>query len=365
MRAENAGTPDTRTVVITGSSGLIGSAVATYFHEHGFVIHGFDNNQRAVFFGPEGDTRWNQRRLESALARFHHHEIDVRAREQVLSLIESIKPSGIIHCAAQPSHDRAATIPFDDFDVNAAGTLNLLEAARRYCTNSPFVYLSTNKVYGDGPNLIPLKEEGMRWAYDDAVFDQGISETFSIDQARHSLFGASKLAADVMVQEYGRYFGMPTCCLRCGCLTGPNHSGVELHGFLSYLVRCNLEGRQYRIFGHKGKQVRDNLHADDVARFIMEFYQNPRVAEVYNLGGGVINSCSILEAFDLARSITGKEQVWTYLDQPRLGDHICYYSDLRKARGHYPQWAITKSLRETVEEIVASWRPRLGSAGDF
>ncbi len=359
MPADHTGEPITRTILITGSSGLIGSAVAAYFHEQGFVIHGFDSNQRAVFFGSEGDTRWNQRRLESTLKRFHHHEIDIRAREEVLGAIEGIKPSGIVHCAAQPSHDRAAAIPFDDFDTNAAGTLNLLEAARRSCPKSPFIYLSTNKVYGDGPNQIPLREEDRRWTYADPAFEHGIGESFPIDQARHSLFGASKLAADVMVQEYGRYFGMPTCCLRCGCLTGPNHSGVELHGFLSYLVKCNLEGRQYRVFGHKGKQVRDNLHAEDVARFIMEFYRSPREAEVYNLGGGEANSCSILEAFELARSITGKEQAWIYLDQPRAGDHICYYSDLRKVRDHYPEWVITKSLRETIEEIAACWQRRL------
>ena len=363
MPTDHPRKPISRSILITGSSGLIGSAVAACFHEQGFVIHGFDNNQRAVFFGSEGDTRWNQRRLESTLKRFHHHEIDIRAREEVLGAIESIKPSGIVHCAAQPSHDRAAAIPFDDFDTNAAGTLNLLEAARRSCPKSPFIYLSTNKVYGDRPNQIPLREEDRRWTYADPAFEHGIGESFPIDQARHSLFGASKLAADVMVQEYGRYFGMPTCCLRCGCLTGPNHSGVELHGFLSYLVKCNLEGRQYRVFGHKGKQVRDNLHAEDVARFIMEFYRSPRVAEVYNLGGGEANSCSILEAFDLARSITGNEQVWVYLDQPRTGDHICYYSDLRKVRDHYPDWVITKSLRETIEEIAGCWQRRLAPGG--
>ena len=347
--------------MITGSSGLIGSEVAIFFDRLGFVVHGVDNNQRAAFFGPEGDTRWNQRRLASSLGQFHHHEIDIRDRQGVARLVAELRPDGIVHCAAQPSHDRAASIPFDDFETNATGTLNLLEAARRSCPESPFIYMSTNKVYGDKPNEIPLTELETRWTYADPAYVYGIPETFSVDQSTHSLFGASKLAADVMVQEYGRYFGLPTCCLRGGCLTGPNHSGVELHGFLSYLVKCNLEGREYSIFGYKGKQVRDNIHAEDVARFILEFYRAPRVAEVYNLGGGEANSCSILEAFEMARSLTGKAQVFRYVEQHRVGDHICYYSDLRKMRRHYPAWDITKSLRQTMAEIVESWPRRLGA----
>lgn len=350
-----------RTVLITGSSGLIGSEVATFFHEQGFIVHGVDNNQRAVFFGPQGDTRWSQLRLAESLSNFHHHELDIRDRQKVLELVKELRPSGIIHTAAQPSHDRAAAIPYDDFDTNAVGTLNLLEAARQFCPESPFIHMSTNKVYGDLPNTIPLTELETRWDYADPAYADGIPETFSIDQSKHSLFGASKVAGDVMVQEYGRYFGMPTCCLRGGCLTGPNHSGVELHGFLSYLVKCNLEGREYKIFGYKGKQVRDNIHSEDVARFIHAFYQAPRCGEVYNLGGGKDNSCSILEAFQLVENFSGKKQVYAYMDENRIGDHICYYSDLRKMKEQYPDWDITKSLPTTIQEIVSSWQERLNS----
>ncbi len=350
-----------KSIIVTGSSGLIGSEVTTFFHNQGYLVHGIDNNQRAFFFGVQGDTRWSQQRLISTLKNFQHHELDIRNRQQVLQLVREIRPSGIIHTAAQPSHDRAAAIPFEDFDTNAIGTLNLLEAARQNCPESPFIHMSTNKVYGDLPNTIRLKELHTRWDYDDPAFANGISETFSIDQSKHSLFGASKVAADIMVQEYGRYFGMPTCCLRGGCLTGPNHSGVELHGFLSYLVKCNLEGREYRIFGYKGKQVRDNIHSEDVARFIHAFYLNPRCGEVYNLGGGKLNSCSILEAFKIAEEHSGKAQVYKYVEENRIGDHICYYSDLSKMKQHYPGWNITKSLKQTIKEIVQSWQERLHS----
>jgi CDP-paratose 2-epimerase len=347
-----------KTILVTGSSGLIGSEVSACFHARGCCVHGLDNNQRASFFGPQGDTRWNQRRLERSLRHFHHNELDIRNRQGVLDAVATLRPDAIIHCAAQPSHDLAPAIPFDDFDINAVGTLNLLEAARRFCPEAPFVYLSTNKVYGDGPNGIPLKELESRWDYADPAYGGGIPETFQVDQSTHSLFGASKLAADIMVQEYGRYFGMPTCCLRGGCLTGPHHSGVELHGFLSYLVTCNLEEREYTVYGYKGKQVRDNIHAEDVARFIFEFVNSPRVAEVYNIGGGKANSCSILEAFELTAAHTGKAQRYTYRDEPRAGDHICYYSDLRKMKRHYPNWDIAKSLDETLREIVEAWRHR-------
>jgi len=345
--------------LVTGSSGLIGSEVSLFFARQGCTIHGVDNNQRATFFGPQGDTRWNQKRLADLILGFIHHELDIRDRQGDLDLVASVKPDIIIHTAAQPSHDRAAAIPFDDFDTNAVGTLNMLEAARRACPDSPFVHMSTNKVYGDRPNTIALNELDTRWDYADPNYEHGIAETFSIDQSKHSLFGASKVAADVMVQEYGRYFNMPTCCLRGGCLTGPNHTGVELHGFLSYLVKCNLEGREYKVFGYKGKQVRDNIHSEDVARFMWEFCKAPRVAEVYNLGGGKANSCSILEAFAIAESFTGKKQVHTYVDENRIGDHICYYSDLRKMRAHYPAWDITISLPETIQQIVTAWRTRL------
>lgn len=275
-----------------------------------------------------------------------------------MGLLKKLRPSVIVHTAAQPSHDRAAAIPFDDFDTNAVGTLNLLEATRQACPESPFVHMSTNKVYGDAPNRIALVELATRWDYADPDYENGIPETFTIDQSKHSLFGASKVAADIMVQEYGRYFGLPTCCLRGGCLTGPNHAGVELHGFLSYLVKCNLEGRKYKIFGYKGKQVRDNIHSLDVARFMAAFVAKPRVGEVYNLGGGKANSCSILEAFKITEGFTGKAQVFDYVDENRIGDHICYYSDLRKMRAHYPGWDITKSLEQTIGEIVEAWRQR-------
>jgi CDP-paratose 2-epimerase len=347
-----------RSLLVTGSSGLIGSEVCRYFAEEGFVIHGVDNNQRAVFFGESGDTRWNQRRLQQTLPSFQHHEHDIRDRTAMLELVRTLRPSAIIHTAAQPSHDRAAAIPFEDFDTNALGTLNLLEAARRFCPESPFVHMSTNKVYGDGPNRIKLVELGRRWDYGDLAYENGIPETFPIDHSTHSLFGASKVAADVMVQEYGRYFGMPTCCLRGGCLTGPNHAGVELHGFLSYLIKCNVSGSEYRIFGYKGKQVRDNIHSYDVARFIDCFLASPRRGEVYNLGGGKDNSCSILEAFHLVEQQTGRPQRYVYSDIARIGDHMCYYSDLCQMKEHYPNWSITKRLKETIAEIVASWQER-------
>jgi CDP-paratose 2-epimerase len=345
-------------ILVTGSSGLIGSEVCFYFARNGFTLHGIDNNQRAVFFGGAGDTRWNQSRLLREIPGFQHHELDIRDRKGVLELVSELKPVGIIHTAAQPSHDRAADIPFDDFDTNAVGTLNLLEAARRACPESPFIHMSTNKVYGDRPNTLPLVELATRWDYSDPADANGIAEDFSIDQSKHSLFGASKVASDVLVQEYGRYFQMPTCCLRGGCLTGPSHSGVELHGFLSYLVKCNLEEKEYRIFGYKGKQVRDNIHSEDVARFMYLFFQSPRVAEVYNLGGGKNNSCSIIEAFALVEKLTGKPMKQAYVDKNRIGDHICYYSDLRKMKSHYPQWDITKSLPQTMAEIVDAWQRR-------
>ncbi|MDD2733604.1 MAG: NAD-dependent epimerase/dehydratase family protein [Desulfuromonadaceae bacterium] len=348
-----------KSLLVTGSSGLIGSEVVTYFHALGFKVHGIDSNQRAVFLGPQGDTRWSRQRLVDSLPNFRHHELDIRDRQGVLALVKYLKPSGIIHTAAQPSHDRAAAIPFDDFDTNAVGTLNLLEAARQHCPESPFIHMSTNKVYGDLPNSIPLVELETRWDYADPAYAIGIPESVSIDQSKHSLFGASKVAADVMVQEYGRYFGMPTCCLRGGCLTGPNHSGLELHGFLSYLIKCNLEGREYTVFGYKGKQVRDNIHSVDVARFIHAFYDSPRCGEVYNIGGGKANSCSILEAFSLTEEFSGEKQVYTYVEQHRIGDHLCYYSDLTKMKSHYPQWNISIDLKQIVAQIVTSWQERL------
>jgi CDP-paratose 2-epimerase len=348
-----------RTLLVTGSSGLIGSEVVSHFAATGWRVFGLDNNQRAEFFGPPGDTRWNQRRLTETFPAFTHIELDVRNRAGVLKLLAELKPQLIVHTAAQPSHDLAASRPFEDFDVNAAGTLNLLEATRRHAAGAVFIHMSTNKVYGDRPNGIALKELPTRWDYDDPAFADGIPEDFPIDQSKHSLFGASKVAADVMVQEYGRYFGLKTCCLRGGCLTGPNHSGVELHGFLSFLVKCNLEGRTYKVFGYRGKQVRDNIHAHDVARFVEAFWREPRPGEVYNLGGGRDNSCSILEAFDRTAALSGKAMRHEYVEKHREGDHICYISDLRKIINHFPEWRPTKSLDAIFAEIHASWARRL------
>lgn len=345
-------------ILVTGSSGLIGSEVVDYYSGHGWEVHGVDNNLRQFFFGPGGDTRWNQERLSTKHKSFVHHEIDIRDRLGVLKLMKNICPNAIVHAAAQPSHDLAAKLPFDDFDVNAVGTLNLLEANRQACPDSPFVFMSTNKVYGDAPNEICLIELDKRWDYNDPEFAEGIPESFRIDQSKHSLFGASKLAADIMVQEYGRYFGMPTCVLRGGCLTGPNHCGVELHGFLSYLIKCNIEQKKYSVFGYKGKQVRDNIHSYDVISFMNCYIDNPRNGEVYNIGGGRNNSISILEAFDLASSISGKKMDYEYKDKNREGDHICYITDVKKAKSHYPNWSVTKNLTMIFHEIYDSWIKR-------
>jgi CDP-paratose 2-epimerase len=344
--------------LVTGSSGLIGSEVVAFFSAEGWEVHGFDNNMRRDFFGPQGDTSWNRKRLEKEFPGFRHREVDIRDRQQVIETVREIAPDAIIHTAAQPSHDLAASRPFDDFDVNAVGTLNLLEAARNSCPESPFVHMSTNKVYGDAPNRLRLVEKEMRWDYADLDYSHGIKETFSIDQSMHSVFGASKVAADIMVQEYGRYFQMPTCCLRGGCLTGPNHSGVELHGFLSYLIRCNLERKTYKIFGYLGKQVRDNIHSYDVVQFMNQFIQSPRSAAVYNIGGGRDNSVSILEAFSLIQEISGIRMSYEYIDQNRKGDHICYISDLSRMKADYPGWDITKDLKTTFVEIYHSWSSR-------
>jgi CDP-paratose 2-epimerase len=345
-------------VVVTGSCGLIGSEVCRFFANQGFRVQGIDDNHRAIFFGQEGDTSWVLEQLRLEIPGYQHAALNICDREAVLKLMDQVRPDLIVHTAAQPSHDRAASIPFLDFEVNALGTLHLLEAARRSCPESPFIHMSTNKVYGDRPNGITLRELATRFDYDDPAFEHGIDENLSIDQSKHSLFGASKVAADIMVQEYGRYFNMPTCCLRGGCLTGPKHAGVELHGFLSYLIKCNVTRREYKIYGYKGKQVRDNIHSQDVARFMFEFWKAPRIAEVYNLGGGQGNACSILEAFHIAEQITGNRMSYRYVDENRIGDHICYYSDLRKMKTHYPDWEIVKPLPTIFEEIAASWTDR-------
>jgi CDP-paratose 2-epimerase len=337
-------------LLVTGSSGLIGSECVRYFEGRGWEVHGVDNNMRASFFGSDGDTSWNLRRLRVE-TRFVHHALDVRDRQAMLDLLQRLRPDFVIHCAAQPSHDLAASRPFDDFDVNALGTLNLLEATRRFAPEAVFCFMSTNKVYGDAPNELPLVELPTRWDYADPALHEGIDESLRIDRSRHSIFGANKVAADVLVQEYGRYFGMRTGCFRGGCLTGPAHSAAELHGFLAYLVKCAVEGRPYRIYGYKGKQVRDNLHAHDVCRAFEEFSQAPRPGEVYNLGGGRGNSVSVLEAIGLIEERTGRRIVWEYVEQARSGDHICYISNLAKLRAHYPSWTVTRSLSAILEEM--------------
>lgn len=344
-----------KTLLVTGSAGLIGSEVVEYFCALGWKVHGLDNNMRADFLGPTADTRWNAERLRRTHAEYHHHDVDIRDRAAVMDSVRTLLPDLLVHAAAQPSHDLSFARPLETYDVNSTGTVNLLEAVRTHVPATPFVNLSTNKVYGDLPNGIPMVELPTRWDYVDERYSDGIPESFPIDQSTHSIFGASKVAADVMVQEYGRYFGLLTCCLRGGCLTGGNHSAVELHGFLNYLIRCNVEGRHYTVFGYKGKQVRDNIHAYDVATFIHAFYLNPRVAEVYNLGGGRENSCSLLEAFAKVEALTGRPMQYTYLDEPRVGDHICYISDLSKAKRDYPEWGIRRSLDDIFEETVQTF----------
>jgi CDP-paratose 2-epimerase len=307
---------------------------------------------RRDFFGEHGDTTWNLERLRRETKRFHHNGFDVRDRDTLDGLVREHRPALIVHAAAQPSHDLAASRPFDDFEVNAVGTLNLLEAARRHAPEAPFVFLSTNKVYGDAPNELELVELETRWDYADPRYRDGIDERMRIDATMHSIFGASKVAADVMVQEYGRYFGMPTACLRGGCLTGPHHSGAELHGFLAYLARAIREGLTYRIYGYKGKQVRDNIHSYDVCTAIMAFADRPRAAAVYNLGGGRANSCSIVEAIAALEELHGKRLTTEYVDENRRGDHICYISDLTRFRSDYPEWELSLSLPEIYEQLA-------------
>lgn len=341
-----------KTLLVTGSSGLVGSEAVEYFDRLGWRVHGVDNNMRADFFGPDGDTTWNLRRLQATTRHYTHHPLDVRDRGAMQRLVQEIRPDLIVHAAAQPSHDLAARRPFDDFDVNAAGTLNLLEATRRFRPEAVFCFLSTNKVYGDAPNELPLQELETRWDYARPEHYDGIDESCRIDCSLHSLFGASKVAADIMVQEYGRYFGMKTACFRGGCITGSRHSSAELHGFLAYLMRAAQEGRPYRVFGHKGKQVRDNIHAFDVCRACHEFYLNPRCGEVYNLGGGRANSISVLEAIDRAEQAAGAKLLWTYVEQCRVGDHVCYITNLKKLKQHLPAWSITRTLDDIFEEFA-------------
>lgn len=343
-------------VLVTGSSGLIGSEAVRYYDATGNSVTGIDNNLRASYFGASGDTTWNLRRLQEVTRSFTHQSIDVRDREAILALFEKGSFELVIHCAAQPSHDLARDIPLTDFDVNAVGTLNMLEAARRLAPGCVFIHMSTNKVYGDSPNELPLIELETRYDYASPQDVLGISENCRVDRCLHSIFGASKLAADVLAQEYGRYFGMNTGIFRGGCLTGPAHSSVELHGFLSYLVRTAIAGRTYSIYGYGGKQVRDNLHSYDVIQAFEAFRLAPRPGEVYNLGGGRENSVSVREAVKLVETLTGRELLCTYVDVPRVGDHICYISDISKFKAHYPSWAVTHSLEGIISELIEAGR---------
>ena len=343
-------------ILVTGSSGLIGSEAVAHFDAQGHEVVGVDNNMRRVFFGEAGDTLWNLERLKRGTKRFTHAALDIRDRAGIEELFKAHRFDLIVHCAAQPSHDRARDIPLLDFEVNALGTIHLLEATRQYCPEAVFVFFSTNKVYGDAPNEIAMKELATRWDYARAEDFDRVDETCRIDRTMHSLFGASKAAADLVAQEYGRYFGMKVGVFRGGCLTGPSHSGVELHGFLSYLVKVGVTGGTYSVFGYKAKQVRDNIHSYDVVRAIEEFAANPRPVEVYNLGGGRGNSVSMMEAIAKVEALTGREMDWRYVDENRKGDHICYISNLAKFKGHYPNWKITRGIDVIFEQLVASQR---------
>jgi len=352
-----------KTILVTGSSGLIGSEAVEYFDRQGCRVHGIDNNMRRVFFGEPGDTTWNLERLKKAARKFVHHDVDIRDRGKLEDMFRTHRFDLIVHCAAQPSHDKAKDIPILDFEVNALGTVHLLECTRLHSPEAVFTLLSTNKVYGDSPNELPLKELETRWDYARAEDYDGIDENCRIDRTVHSLFGASKASGDLMAQEYGRYFGMKVGVFRGGCLTGPSHSGVELHGFLSYLVKVALGGGIYSVFGYKAKQVRDNIHSHDVVRAIEEFAANPRPGEVYNLGGGRENSISMLEAIAKIEQMSGTKINWKYVDQNRKGDHICYISNLAKFKSHYPKWSVTISLDEIFRQIIAGHSQRLEATG--
>jgi CDP-paratose 2-epimerase len=348
--------------VITGSAGLIGSEAVRFFGGLGMHVVGIDNDMRKFFFGEEASTSWNRKRLEAEVKNYEHHDVDIRDYSKIQEIFKhfSKQISLIIHTAAQPSHDWAASDPFSDFSVNANGTLNLLQATREYCWEAAFIFTSTNKVYGDLPNYLPLVDLEKRWEIDPShKYSSGISEDMSIDQSKHSLFGASKVAADVLVQEYGRYFGMKTVSFRGGCLTGPNHSGTQLHGFLAYLMKCAVTGTPYTIFGYRGKQVRDNIHSSDLIAAFHEFYMNPGVGEVYNIGGGRESNCSMLEAIELCQEIAERELNYSYTENNRSGDHIWYISALSKFKAKYPSWSITYNvpqiLREIYEHNIERW----------
>lgn len=341
--------------IVTGSAGLIGSEASRYFAEQGMTVVGVDNDMRRRFFGDEASTCWNRERLENDLgARYEHASLDIRDDAAIEALFARYGRDVelVIHAAAQPSHDWAAREPKTDFSVNAIGTLNLLEAVRTHAPEATFIFTSTNKVYGDAPNRLPLVELQTRWEIDPShEFAEGISEEFSIDQSMHSLFGASKVAADVMVQEYGRYFGMKTACFRGGCLTGPSHSGTQLHGFLAYLMKCVVTGRPYTVFGYGGKQVRDNIHSCDLIRAFDAFHRNPRSGAVYNIGGGRESNCSMIEAIGLCEQVAGREAQWTYADENRAGDHKWWISGLQRFKADYPEWRLEYDVAEILQEI--------------
>jgi CDP-paratose 2-epimerase len=346
-------------ILITGSSGLIGSEAVQFYDGKGYSVVGIDSNMRQVFFGPKGDTSWNLERLKKGARKFTHYDVDIRDRGRLFDLFRDHDFDMVIHCAAQPSHDKAGEIPLLDFEVNALGTVNLLEATRQFCPEAIFIHMSTNKVYGDAPNELPLIETETRYDYARKEDYHGVSEECRIDRCLHSLFGASKTAGDVIAQEYGRYFGMKVGIFRGGCLTGPMHSGVELHGFLSYLVHVAVTGKPYTIYGYKGKQVRDQIHSHDVIMAFEAFANEPHPGEVYNLGGGRANAASVVECIQLIKEIGGYKVDWTYQDHHRLGDHICYVSDLRKLRKHYALWRITRSLPSIVKEMIHAEEERV------
>lgn len=348
--------------LITGSAGLIGSEAVKYFARKNLKIVGVDNDLRRYFFGEEASTAWMQKQLLASVPEYEHHNIDIRDHQAVFELFRRFGKdiSLVVHTAAQPSHDWAAREPFTDFGVNANGTLNLLEATRQFCPDAVFIFTSTNKVYGDTPNFLPLVEQDLRWEIDPShkFAKKGISEEMSIDQSMHSIFGASKVAADVMVQEYGRYFGMKTACFRGGCLTGPNHSGAQLHGFLAYLMKCNVTGTPYKVFGYKGKQVRDNIHSSDLIRAFDRFFERPRSAEVYNIGGSRFSNCSMLEAIRMCEEISGCKMDWEYVESSRMGDHIWWISDISKFQEHYPGYKLTYDVPGILREIHDNNRKR-------
>ena len=341
--------------IITGSAGLIGSEAAAYFAAQGLDVVGIDNDMRSSFFGREASTAWKAEELQAELgSRYRHYDLDIRDREAMLRLFEQHGKDIdlVIHTAAQPSHDWAAKEPFTDFDINAVGTLNLLEATRRSAPHATFIFTSTNKVYGDRPNFLPLREQETRYEIDpDHTYVAGIREDMPIDDCLHSLFGASKVAADILVQEYGRYFSMRTACFRGGTLTGPAHSATELHGFLGYVMRCTMTGTHYTVFGYKGKQVRDAIHSNDLIRAFDEFRKNPRIAEVYNIGGGRFSHCSVLEAIAMSQEIAGRELSWSYSETNRIGDHIWWVGDNAKFQSHYPEWELEYDVARILKEI--------------